>query len=59
MFGAIVVAALAIDGIFCAAGLVPEERPSIDSITERGITWNYTTVAEHRLHARGGRALRA
>jgi uncharacterized membrane protein YraQ (UPF0718 family) len=29
MFGAMVVAALAIDGIFSAAGLVPEERPSI------------------------------
>jgi len=39
-----VVAALAIDGIFSAAGLVPEERPSIESITERGITWNYTAV---------------
>ena len=44
MFGAMVAAALAIDGIFSAAGLVPEERPSIDSITERGITWNYTAV---------------
>jgi uncharacterized membrane protein YraQ (UPF0718 family)/YHS domain-containing protein len=44
MFGAMVAAALAIDGIFSAAGLVPQERPSIDSITERGITWNYTAV---------------
>jgi uncharacterized membrane protein YraQ (UPF0718 family)/YHS domain-containing protein len=44
MFGAIVVAALAIDGIFSAAGLIPQERPSIESITERGITWNYTTA---------------
>jgi uncharacterized membrane protein YraQ (UPF0718 family)/YHS domain-containing protein len=44
MFGAMVVAALAIDGIFSAAGLVPDERPSIESITERGITWNYTAV---------------
>ena len=44
MFGAMVVAALAIDGIFSAAGLVPEERPSIESVTERGITWNYTAV---------------
>jgi uncharacterized membrane protein YraQ (UPF0718 family) len=44
MFGAMVVAALAIDRIFSAAGLVPEERPSIESITERGITWNYTAV---------------
>jgi uncharacterized membrane protein YraQ (UPF0718 family)/YHS domain-containing protein len=44
MFGAIVVAALTIDGLFSAAGLIPQERPSIESITERGITWNYTAV---------------
>ncbi|MDQ2983876.1 MAG: permease [Actinomycetota bacterium] len=43
MFGAMVVAALAVDGLFNAAGLVPEHRPSIDSITSRGVTWNYTT----------------
>jgi uncharacterized protein len=44
MFGAIAAAALAMDGIFSAFGLIPEERPSIESITERGISWNYTTV---------------
>jgi uncharacterized membrane protein YraQ (UPF0718 family)/YHS domain-containing protein len=44
MFGAMVAAALAVDGIFSAFGLIPEERPSIDSITERGISWNYTTA---------------
>jgi hypothetical protein len=38
-----VLAALAVDGIFNAAGLVPTTRPSIDSITSRGISWNYTT----------------
>ena len=43
MFSAMVVAALAVDGIFSAAGLIPEHRPSIDSITSRGISWNYTT----------------
>jgi len=43
MFAAIVLAALAVDGIFSAAGLVPSTRPSIDSITSRGISWNYTT----------------
>jgi uncharacterized membrane protein YraQ (UPF0718 family) len=43
MFGSMVAAALAVDGIFSAAGLIPEHRPSIDSITSRGITWNYTT----------------
>jgi hypothetical protein len=44
MFGTIVVAALAVDGIFSALGLVPEHRPSIDSVTERAITLNYTAV---------------
>jgi uncharacterized protein len=44
MFAAIVAAALAVDGIFSALGLIPEERPSIESITARGITWNYTTA---------------
>jgi uncharacterized membrane protein YraQ (UPF0718 family)/YHS domain-containing protein len=43
MFAAIVLAALSVDGIFSAAGLVPSTRPSIDSITSRGISWNYTT----------------
>ena len=44
MFGAMVLAALAVDGVFSALGLTPEHRPSIDSITERGISWNYTTT---------------
>jgi uncharacterized membrane protein YraQ (UPF0718 family) len=44
MFGSIVVAALVVDGIFTWAGLIPETRPSIESITSRGITWNYTTA---------------
>ena len=44
MSGAIVSAALAVDGLFAAAGLVPETRPDIESITDRGVTWNYTTA---------------
>jgi uncharacterized membrane protein YraQ (UPF0718 family)/YHS domain-containing protein len=44
MFGAMVIAALAVDGIFSWAGLVPSTRPSIGSVTERAITWNYTAV---------------
>ena len=44
MFVTIVLAALAVDGIFSGAGLVPTKRPSIDSITNRGIDWNYTTA---------------
>lgn len=44
MFGAIVVAALAVDGLFSLLGLVPSSRPSIGSISERPITWNYTAV---------------
>jgi uncharacterized membrane protein YraQ (UPF0718 family)/YHS domain-containing protein len=43
MFAAMVLAALAVDGIFSVAGLVPSKRPSIDSISSRGISWNYTT----------------
>ena len=30
--------------IFGVAGLIPSERPDVDSITARGIEWNYTTV---------------
>jgi len=44
MFASMVIAALAVDGLFSAAGLVPENRPSVDSITSRGIEWNYTTA---------------
>jgi hypothetical protein len=44
MFGAMALAALAVDGIFSAAGLIPTTRPSIESVTERAITWNYTAV---------------
>ena len=44
MFATIVAAALIVDGIFSALGLVPTHRPSIESISEREITWNYTTV---------------
>ena len=44
MFVAMAIAALIVDGIFSAAGLVPTKRPSIDSVASRGIEWNYTTV---------------
>src|SRR5438552_5691926 len=40
MFATMVAAALAVDGIFVAAGLIPEHRPSVDSITSRAITRN-------------------
>src|SRR5581483_7800882 len=46
MFASIVAAALAVDGLFDAAGLVPSNRPSVDSISSRGIAWNYTTVLD-------------
>ena len=46
MFAATVAAALVVDGIFSVAGLVPETRPDVDSITSRGVTWNYTTVLD-------------
>ena len=43
MLAAIVVAALIVDGAFSLLGLVPSERPSIESISNRAIGWNYTT----------------
>jgi uncharacterized membrane protein YraQ (UPF0718 family)/YHS domain-containing protein len=46
MFGAMVIAALVVDGLFSLAGLVPTHRPAIASITERAVTWNYTTVLD-------------
>ena len=44
MFGSIVLAALLVSAIFGVAGLIPSDRPDVESITERGIAWNYTTV---------------
>jgi YHS domain-containing protein len=46
MFGAMVVAALLVDGLFSLLGIVPTHRPSIQSIAERPITWNYTSVLD-------------
>ena len=46
MYAAATLAALAVDGAFSALGLVPSHRPSLDSITSRGIAWNYTTVLD-------------
>jgi hypothetical protein len=43
MFAAIVAAALVVDGLFDLAGQIPEQRPDVESITERGVEWNYTT----------------
>ena len=41
-----VVAALAVDGLFSLVGLVPSHRPSVASIAERPVTWNYTSVLD-------------
>lgn len=46
MYGAMVVAALAVDGLFSAAGLVPSHRPTVASIAEKPVTWNYTSVLD-------------
>jgi uncharacterized membrane protein YraQ (UPF0718 family)/YHS domain-containing protein len=46
MFATMVAAALVVDGIFSLLGLVPSHRPSIESIAERPITWNYTSVLD-------------
>ena len=44
MFVTMVLAALAVDGLFSLLGLVPTTRPSLASISERAIAWNYTAV---------------
>ena len=46
MFGAMVIAALVVDGLFSLVGIVPTHRPSIASIAERPVTWNYTSVLD-------------
>jgi uncharacterized membrane protein YraQ (UPF0718 family)/YHS domain-containing protein len=46
MLGAMVVAALIVDGLFSVLGLVPTQRPSVESIVERPVTWNYTSVLD-------------
>jgi uncharacterized protein len=44
MFATMALAALATDLVFSAIGLVPHTQPSIESITDRGISLNYTAV---------------
>jgi uncharacterized membrane protein YraQ (UPF0718 family)/YHS domain-containing protein len=44
MFVTMAAAALLVELLFSAADLVPEARPSIESITDRGVTFNYTAV---------------
>jgi uncharacterized protein len=46
MFGAMAAAGLLVDGLFSVLGLVPSHRPSIASIAERAVTWNYTSVLD-------------
>ena len=46
MYGAMVVAALAVDGLFSLAGLAPVHRPSVASVAERPVTWNYTSFLD-------------
>ena len=46
MFACMAVAALIVDGLFSLLGLVPTHRPPVGSITERAVTWNYTTFLD-------------
>jgi uncharacterized membrane protein YraQ (UPF0718 family)/YHS domain-containing protein len=46
MLAAMAVAALVVDGVFSVVGLVPSHRPSIASVAERPVTWNYTSVLD-------------
>jgi YHS domain-containing protein/uncharacterized membrane protein YraQ (UPF0718 family) len=45
MLGAMVAAALAVDGAFAALGAIPH-RTAAASVTERAVTWNYTSVLD-------------
>ncbi len=44
MLAAMAIAALAVDLLFSALEVVPQGRPSLESITDRGIAPNYTAV---------------
>jgi uncharacterized membrane protein YraQ (UPF0718 family)/YHS domain-containing protein len=44
MLATMVIAALLVDLVFSGLGVIPETRPSIESITDRGIGLNYTAV---------------
>jgi uncharacterized membrane protein YraQ (UPF0718 family) len=46
MFGAMALASLVVDALFSTAGLIPSHRPSLASVSDRPITWNYTTVLD-------------
>jgi uncharacterized membrane protein YraQ (UPF0718 family)/YHS domain-containing protein len=46
MFASMVIAALVVDGLFSIVGLVPATRPSVASIAERPVTWNYTSILD-------------
>jgi uncharacterized membrane protein YraQ (UPF0718 family)/YHS domain-containing protein len=46
MFASMVVAALIVDGAFSLLGLVPTHRPAVSSVTDRSVTWNYTSVLD-------------
>jgi uncharacterized membrane protein YraQ (UPF0718 family)/YHS domain-containing protein len=44
MLATMIVAALVVDLVFSGLGVIPQTRPSIESITDRGIHFNYTAV---------------
>ena len=46
MLGSVIVAALTMSGLFSLAGLTPTHRPAVSSISDRAVTWNYTSVLD-------------
>jgi hypothetical protein len=46
MLVAMVCTGLLVDGLFSAFGLVPSHRPSISSVAETPVTWNYTSFLD-------------
>jgi YHS domain-containing protein len=46
MFATMVLAAIVVDLAFAGLGVIPAHRPSIHSIADRGISFNYTAVLD-------------
>jgi uncharacterized membrane protein YraQ (UPF0718 family)/YHS domain-containing protein len=46
MYAAMVLAALAVDGLFTALGLKPVHPPTLTSVADRPVTWSYTSFLD-------------
>jgi uncharacterized membrane protein YraQ (UPF0718 family)/YHS domain-containing protein len=46
MYGAMVLAALAVEGLFAAVGLTPVEPPTLAAVADRPVRWSYTSFLD-------------